>query len=152
MKNKTKSKFDPIVELISAFEEDLNDTSLVENYNRFESELKVAKDNHNKLVPVINTNTNLIKELKESILTQALQGIISVDANKRFNKLTTQLEKDIAQIKGYRQEIDRLALLLDNYNDWSDRKFFGWWKAIKAVDPTTAPWLEWKQQYKGKII
>lgn len=148
----SKKKHDPVKALIKAFHDEVKDTELQENYNRFERDLKRVKEHHNQLVPLINSTLQKIQVLKDAVLNQAINEIIATDAIKRLSDLEKEKTEYIEKIEMYKEEIIRLGSLMEKYEDWSERKLFLWWKVIKVVDPETIPWVDWKETYKGKII
>ena len=137
---------------MDAFLSDVNDTELQENYNRFERDLKRVKEQHNQLVPLVNSTLQKIESLKDAVLNQAMNEIIATDAIKRLHDLEKERTEYFVKIEKYKEEILRLGTLMENYEDWSQRKLFGWWKAIHAVEPNTPAWMDWKKTYEGKII
>jgi len=148
----SKEKHNPIKELKKAFQQEWDDNELQERFNRFESDLKSAKDAHNKLVSQVNANLHTINTLKESVLQQALCGVLSHEATEKIYKLEAENEELIKKIEFQKEAISKNADLMDKYEDWSDRKLFIWWQAIKAVDPETEPWMEWKDKRDSKIF
>ena len=147
-----KQKFDPVKSLMDAFQGDVDDNELQVNYNRFVRDLSDLKEKHNELVPLINSNLDKINSLKEAIFTQAINGIIATEAIQRLKEIETENESHVSKIQLYSESINKTASLIEKYEDWSNRKLFTWWKAIRAVDPNTLPWLEWKTSYEDKII
>lgn len=148
----SKAKHDPVKALMEEFLSDVNDNELQDNYNRFGKTLKLDKERHNKLIPQINQNLTTIQDLKESIFTQSLQGIIAKDAIQMYKDVEKENETLIQKLNALKEEIKRTAVLMEKYEDWSERKLFIWWKAISAVEPNTIPWADWKKTYEGKII
>lgn len=147
-----KKKNDPVKALMKAFKDEVNDTELQENYDRFTRDLKRFKDNHNEIVPVVNENLGKIQALKEAVLSQALSGVLAPQAVEKINEIEKENESLIKNIEFYQGKINETASLIEKYEDWSTRKLFIWWQAIKAVDSETLPWLDWKKTYEGKII
>lgn len=148
----SKKKHNPVQALKQTFQEAWDDNELDERYQNFKSHLKEAKEDYNGLVTQVNDNLDVISTLKESILSQALCGIISPTANSKIKELENKNEKLIEQLKFQQEIIDKNKNLIHKYQDWSERKLFIWWQAIKAVDPETKPWLEWKEDYNDKIF
>jgi len=148
----SKKKHDPVKALKKAFQQEWDDNELDERYQRFERDLERAKEAHNELVPVINDNLAVIRPLKESVLEQALCGVLSTDATLKIKELEAENEELIEKIEAQREIIDENKALMEKYKDWSDRKLFIWWQAIKAVDPETEPWIEWKDKRDAKIF
>lgn len=148
----SKKKHDPVKALKKAFQQEWDDNELHERYQKFERNLLIAKESHNKLVPVINNNLQVIRTLKESVLQQALCGILNPAATEKIHKLEAENEELIKKIEFQKEAISKNANLMDKYEDWSDRKLFIWWQAIKAVDPETESWLEWKDKKDAKIF
>jgi hypothetical protein len=152
MKNSEQKKHNPVKALIKAFHDEVNDPELQENYNRFTRDLQRYKDKHNDIVPIVNENLGKIRTLKEAVLSQALGGVLAPQAVEKITVIEKENEDLIKNIEFYQGKIKETADLIEKYEDWSGRKLFTWWKAILAVDPETAPWLDWKKTYEGKII
>lgn len=150
--SKNKQKHNPVQALKQAFQEEWDDNELDERYQNFKFHLKEAKEDYNGLVTQVNDNLDVISTLKESVLSQALCGIISPASNSKIKELEDKNEKLIEQLEFQQEIIDKNKNLIHKYQDWSNRKLFIWWQAIKAVDPETEPWLEWKKTYNNKIF
>lgn len=148
----SKKKHDPIKALKAAFQEQVEDKELQRNYDSFKSAYDYAKEEHNKLVPQINENLATLQTLKESVLCLALEGVLSPDASARVKELEGVNMDLIERIEEYKGEMEYNKSLIENYELLSERKLFTWWKALKAVDPETEPWLEWKETFNDKII
>ena len=148
----SNKKHDPLKALKQAFQKSYDDNELQERFNRFEKDLKSAKETHNKLVPRVNANLHTINTLKESVLQQALCGVLSLEATEKIKTLEAENKELIQKIEFQKEAISKNADLMDKYEDWSDRKLFIWWQAIKAVDPETEPWVEWKDKFDKKIF
>lgn len=148
----SKAKHNPVKALTKAFLSDVNDNELQDNYNQHEKSLKLDKERHNKLVPQINQNLTIGQDLKESIFTQSLQGIIAKDAIQMYKDVEKETETLIQKLNALKEKIKHTAALIEKYEDQSGQKLFGWWKAISAAEPNTLPWLDWKKPYEGKII
>ena len=148
----SKKKHDPVKALMKAFEDEVNDTELQENYDRFVRDLARLKEEHNKIVPLVNVNLEKIHSLKDAIFNQAINGIIATEAIEKIKEIEADNEKYLSNINIYLEKINKTATLIEKYEDWSTRKLFIWWQAIKAVDPETVAWLEWKETFKNKII
>lgn len=148
----SKKKHDPVKALMKAFQDDVNDTELQKNYDKFINDLQMYKDRHNEIVPVVNKNLGKIRTLKEVVLSQALGSVLSPHAVEKIDEIEKENESLIQKIELYQSKIKETADLIEKYEDWSNRKLFGWWKAISAVEHKTLPWLDWKKPYEEKII
>jgi hypothetical protein len=148
----SKKKHDPVKALKAAFKEQIEDTELQRNYDGFKHNLEHTKEKHNELVPQINQNLSSIRTLKESILNLALEGVLSPDASTRVKELEEANEDLIERIEEYKMEIEENQASIEKYEQLNFHKLFIWWKALRAVDPETEPWLEWKETYNDKII
>lgn len=147
-----KKPHDPVASLKRAFRETVEDPELHERWVRFQRDLERAKREHNEIVSVVNSNLEEIRTLKESILNLAMLGIISTEARDRVLKLEADNEDLIHQIERWKAEIEENEKLINQYEKASDHKLFVWWQALKAVDPGTPSWLDWKEDYKDQII
>lgn len=148
----SKQKHNPVKALVKAFEDVVNDTNLQENYDLFVRDLKRLKEDHNKIVPLINLNLEKIHSLKDAILTQAINGIVATEAIGKLKEIEKDNEKYISDIQVYAEKISKTATLIEKYEDWAERKLFVWWQALNAVEPETLPWLDWKKTFEEKII
>jgi uncharacterized membrane protein YgaE (UPF0421/DUF939 family) len=148
----SKKKHDPVKALMDAFHAEVNDTELQENYNRFTKDLQRYKDKHNEIVPTVNENLEKLRILKAAVLAQAISGVLAPQAVEKITAIEEENKDLIKNIEFYQGKIKETADLIEKYEDWSGRKLFIWWQAICAVDPETAPWMDWKKTYEGKII
>jgi hypothetical protein len=148
----SEKKHNPVKALMKAFHDEVNDPELQENYNRFTHDLQRYKDKHNEIVPIVNENLEKLRILKAAVLAQAISGVLAPQAVEKITATEKENEDLIKNIEFYQGKIKETADLIEKYEDRSGRKLFTWWKAILAVDPETAPWVEWKKTYEGKII
>ena len=100
----------------------------------------------------VNLSQVVINTLKESVLSQALCGVLSPVASDKIKELEAENTDLIKQIKVEAEIIEKNKALMQKYKDWSERKLFIWWQAIKAVDPETEPWIEWRDSMDSKIF
>lgn len=147
-----KKQHDPVEALKKAFEEQVNDQELQRNYDGFKRNLEYVKSQHNELVPLINANLHSIRSLKDVVLNSAMEGVTALEAVEQIKVLEDKNSEMIEQINVYKEKIDYNKGLIEKYDYLNDHKLFVWWQALKAVDPETKPWIEWKETYKDKII
>ena len=147
-----KKEHNPVEALKKAFEDEVNDLELQERYDLFQKNLKRAKDDHNKLVPLLNQNVEARNVLTGVIYSSAMEGILSIEATKKVKELKAEMEVLVAELEIHKESMDYNQKLIEKYKDWSDRKLFIWWQALKAVDPETKAYIEWKETYKDRII
>lgn len=147
-----KKEHNPVEALKKAFNEEVNDTELQERYDRFVNDLERVTEGHNKLVAEINQNIEAIHILKDVVYKSAVQGILAEEAVKKIKELEAINVELMEELDSYKDRIKYNKDLVEKYKDWSDRKLFIWWQALKAADPTTGAWAEWKETFKGKII
>jgi hypothetical protein len=147
-----KKKHNPVKALLDAFLSEVNDTELQQNYDRFINDLKRYKDEHNEIVPTVNENLEKLRILKGAVLAHAISGVLSPQAVEKITAIEKENEDLVKTIEFYQGKIKETADLIEKYEDWSNRKLFVWWKAIRTVKPDTAPWMTWKKDYEGKII
>jgi predicted membrane GTPase involved in stress response len=147
-----KKEHNPVEALKKAFEEEINDLELQGNYDRFQKNLERAKDAHNKLVPLLNQNVEARQILADVVYKSAMEGILSIEATKKVKELEAEMEVLVAELEIHKESMDYNKKLIENYKDWSCRKLFIWWQALKAVDPETEAYIEWKETYKDRII
>jgi predicted transcriptional regulator len=149
---KTKVEKTPMELLTKAFLEDFNDNELQERYEQFERKVKTLKGQYNELVPKINQSIDNSKGLAVMIVESAKMGFLNEQAIERIKEeecLFDELKKRADFFKkGFMDEED----LMKKYKDNSKEKLFHWWKAFKAIDKKTEPWLTWKRPYENKII
>jgi len=145
-------KNDPVWALNKAFNEEIENQELNENYESFQNSYEYVKKRHNELVPQINQNLVSIKKLKESILNLAMEGVLAEAAVKKLKELDEVNDGLVNQLEEYQEKMDYNQKLINKYKEWSESKLFIWWQAFKAVDPGTSDWLTWKASFKDKII
>lgn len=147
-----KKEHNPVEALKKAFNEEVNDTELQERYDRFHKDLDRVREGHNKLVTSINQNLEVIHNLKDVVYKSAVQGILAEEAVKKIKELEAENADLVKELDSYKDRIQYNKDLIEKYKDWSDRKLFIWWQALKAADPTTEAWIQWKEAFKNKII
>ena len=148
----SNKKHDPVDALKKAFEEAVNDPELQERYDRFKSARDYAKEEYNKLVIRINENISSLGILDQCILAQAKLGIIATESIAKVKEIQSVNDGLIHRIEGFRATLDENDDLIKKYDETTRDRLFIWWQTLKAVDPETKPWLEWKHLYKNKQI
>ena len=115
-------------------------------------DLERVTEGHNKLVTEINQNIEAIQILKDIVYKSAVQGILAEEAVKKIKELEAKNAELVEALDSYKDRVAYNKDLIEKYKDWSQRKLFIWWQALKAVDPTTEAWIQWKETFKDKII
>jgi len=142
----------PVEVLFAAFMEDFNDTELQERLDNFERTLKSLKDRYNELVPNLNDALKDQSILNQMILDSAKMSFINTDAIKRLKVVENYLKENMATADDLKTKMQYEEDLIAKYRSNSQDRLFQWWKSIKALEPNTKPWLEWKSMYSSKII
>jgi len=132
--------------------EDLEDKELQENYDRFKRSRESAKASYNTCVPTLNSMINKIVNLKELIVSLAVQGLPTEKAVKRLAKLDNSFTKLSEKADQYKAEMDKQGDLIKKYEDLNERKLFIHWQYLTLLKVTDQSWLEFKKQYKDIII
>jgi len=134
------------------FKEDLEDGELQENFQSFQRARESAKTSYNATVPTLNSMVDKIVNLKELIVTLAVQGLPTEKVVKKLAKLDDSFTALAKKSDAYKQELDRQDALIKNYKDWNERKLFMHWKYLTHFGVTSEPWLDWKKQYIDTMI
>jgi len=134
------------------FKEDLADKELQENYEGFKRHRESAKTSYNACVPTLNSMISKIVNLKELIVSLAVQGLPTEKAVKRLAKLDNSFTKLSEKADHYKAEMDKEGDLIEKYKDWTGRKLFMHWDYLTLLKATDKPWLEWKKQYEDIVI
>jgi hypothetical protein len=130
----------------------VEDLELQERYDRFQKDLQMYKDNHNEIVPTVNENLEKLRTLKAAVLAQALSGVLAPQAVEKIKDIEKENQDLIKNIEFYQGKIKETKDLIEKYENWSNKRLFVWYQALKAVDPETKPYLEWQETYKNRII
>lgn len=142
----------PVEKVFASFMEDFNDRELQERFENFERTLKSLKDQYNKMVPNLNDALKDQSTLNQMILDSAKMSFINTDAIKRLKVVEAYLDENMKIANDLKSKMDYEQELITKYKQNSHDRLFQWWKTIKAVEPATKPWLEWKTMYDSKII
>ena len=142
----------PVEMVHAAFMEDFNDSELQERFDNFERTLKSLKDRYNELVPNLNDALKDQSILNQMILDSAKMSFINTDAIKRLKIVDNYLNENMAKADDLKTKMQYEEDLIKKYRENSQDRLFQWWKSIKALEPNTKPWLEWKSMYSSKII
>jgi len=134
------------------FKEDLEDGELQGNFEGFQRARESAKTSYNATVPTLNSMVDKIVNLKELIVTLAVQGLPTEKVVKRLAKLDNSFTALAKKSDAYKQELDRQDALIKNYKDWNERKLFMHWKYLTQFGVTSEPWLDWKKQFGDTMI
>ena len=134
------------------FKEDQEDGELQENFESFQRARESAKTSYNATVPMLNSMIDKIVNLKELIVTLALQGLPTEKVVKRLTKLENSFTALAKKSEAYKQELDRQDELIKNYKDWNQRKLFMHWKYLSHFGVINEPWLDWKKQFVDTMI
>ena len=142
----------PVERVFAAFMEDFNDKELQERLEGFERTLKSVKTRYNELVPNLNDALTDQTILNQMILDSAKMGFINTDAIKRLKIVDSYLDENMQIADDLKQKMQSEEALIRKYKENSHDRLFRWWQSIKAVEPDTIPWLDWKSMYDSKII
>ena len=134
------------------FKEDFKDRELQRNYDGFKMSRDIWKEKYNELVPEINSLIKRIVNLKELIVTQAVQGISNTESVKRLAKLDDKFTKLTETADRFKAKMNEEDEFIKNYKDWNERKLFMHWRYLTHFGVTTEPWMDWKKQFVDVII
>ena len=134
------------------FREDFEDKELQRNFDGFKMSRDIWKEKYNELVPEINSLIKRIVNLKELIVTQAVQGISNTESVKRLAKLDEKFTKLTEVADKYKAKMDEEDEIIKKYKDWTERKLFLHWRYLTHFGVTTEPWMDWKKQFVDVII
>ena len=152
---KAKKEVNPeIAEFILAqMNLEIEDKELQSNYERFQRTREAAKERHNKIVPIINAKIDEGNALKECIVELAIRGLSTKEAAEKAVTLLNEVKELREQIAREQKIMVDEQELITNYKNYSERKFFNYWKLLKEADPKgTKPWMEWFKPYKEIIF
>ena len=152
---KVKKEVNPEISefILAQMNAEIEDKELQSNYEKFQRTREAAKERHNKIVPVINSKIDEGNALKECIVELAIRNLCTKEAAEKsvilFNEVK-ELREHIAREQKIMVEEQEL---ITKYKDYSERKFFNYWKLLKAADPKgITPWMEWFKPYKEIIF
>lgn len=147
-----KKEITPLDKLVKTFLDDYNDNELQNRYDGMVTKEKRARDNYNELLPRINDLLNRQAVLKYMIIESAKMGFLNAEATQQLIEIDKQLDetRDTADI--WKRDSEHEAELIERYKTATSNKLFIYWKAIKAVDSTIVPWMDWKVPYENKIF
>lgn len=134
------------------FKEDFKDRELQNNYDGFKMSRDIWKEKYNELVPEINSLIKRIVNLKELIVTQAVQGLSNTESVKRLAKLDDKFTKLTETADRFKAKMNEEDEFIEKYKDWNQRKLFMHWKYLTLLKVTKEPWMEWKKQYEDVMI
>lgn len=147
---KNKTDFEKIY---AEFQSELNDKELQKRYDGFKKTREAAKERHNEMVPVINALIEKGNSIKELIVDLAIAELCTKEAAKEAVKIKHEVDDLREKIMREKEIMAEEDALIKKYEDYSERKFFHYWKMFKVLDPNTPSWLDWyHKQYKGQII
>jgi len=134
------------------FESDYDENELQERFENFESTVKHFKSLYNELVPQINEKLKNVKELNGMIVESALMGFLNNDAAVKLKEVKAVLAEQMESADGFKEKFTKEESLIKFYKENTHNKLFHYWKMFKAIDPATAPWLDWKRSYDQRIF
>ena len=149
---KPKKELTPMEALHKEFMSDFNDNELQERFNNFEKNVKYWKGLYNDLVPKINDNINKKNTLVALIVECAKLDMLNTDAVNQLKETEKYLDEWFSKADEYRAKFEEEDALIKKYKEGSHNRLFNWWKAFRAIDPKTEPWLEWSKPYSNRIF
>lgn len=149
---KTKKELTDYEKVMKAFEEDFNDLELQERFDNFERTLANLKESYNEHVPEVNAKMKMSQDLAQMILDSAMMGFLNNDAIAKVKEVNTYLDGIRPYLDDLKVKMDKEKSLIEKYKEGSQNKLFQYWKTFKAMDKSTAPWIDWKRQYEKRIF
>ena len=149
---KTKKELTDIEKVWKEFKEDFDDKELQERFDTFEKNLANMKERYNEHVPEVNEKMKMTQDLAQMILDSAMMGFLNNDAIAKVKEVNTYLDGIRPYLDDLKEKMQKEQELIEKYKEGSKNKFFHYWKIFRAIDPTTAPWLEWYKQYEKNIL
>jgi chromosome segregation ATPase len=149
---KTKKELTDLEKVMKEFREDFDDKELQERFDSFERTLANLKESYNEHVPEINQKVKMQQDLAQMILDSAMMGFLNNDAIAKAKEVNTYIDGIRPYLDDLKEKMQKEQDLIEKYKEGSKNKFFHYWKIFKAIDSTTAPWIEWFKQYEKSII
>jgi len=149
---KVKKELTDLEKVWKEFESDLNDPELQERYNRFVKNLEESKAQYNEHIPEVNQKIKMSQDLAQMIIDSAMMGFLNNDAIQKAKEVSAYLDGIRPHLDSLKEGIETQKDLIDKYKEKSKDKFFHYWKVLKSIDSTTAPWMEWYRPYENRII
>jgi hypothetical protein len=117
-----------------------------------QSAYKSLADRHNETLKIYETAIAEFNNLDSIILQSAKAGMLHTEAIERSKKIESEIDSLTQSLNKSQAEVEYEKDLLKKYVDWSERKLFTWWQALKAINSEIAPWIDFKQEYKDLVF
>ena len=141
-----------IESLWKAFHESYDDNELQVRYNGFQKNLESFKKQYNEMVPNINSALEDQTILRNQIIDSAKMSFLNTDSIKRLKVVETYLSENLPQIEDLKEKMSREENLIKKYEESSHSRLFNWWQALRSIDSSITPWMEWRTKYDKKIF
>ena len=134
------------------FQSELTGGELQLNYDEFVEAVNELNPQYEDIFIHHQKMENEISEVKDAILMSALNSVSSEGLNRKLRDLESACEELEDEMNIIYSKIKHYEELITNYEDWSERKLFVWWKVFTTLDDTTPNWGVWWNTYKNNII
>lgn len=134
------------------FQSELTGGELQLNYDEFVEAVNELNPQYEDIFIHHQKMENEISEVKDAILMSALNSVSSEGLNRKLRDLESACEELEDEMNIIYSQIKHYEELITNYEDWSERKLFVWWKVFTTLDDTTPNWSVWWNTYKNNII
>ena len=151
MGKKKKKELTDLEKVNAVLQEDLDDKEIQERYDGFVRERDRLESDWEDLEKQYQELERKEERLKYIVLQSALDGVLGKKsvAVSELRELLKE-KKDLGEtMDNIHKRAEYQKFLIDRYDLLSDKQFFTYWKILKALDPETPEWLEWKTQYEG---
>jgi|688.fasta_scaffold43990_9 vacuolar-type H+-ATPase subunit I/STV1 len=134
------------------FREELEDQELQIRYDRMVSGFNSMVENYNHCLKKVESLLNEQQKLKEMLFEAVKMKLDYTEIMSRIeehNKTVASEEKILSELY---TELEKERALIEKYKQWSENKFFIYWKIFKELDSEFHNWQEFKTLHKDTII
>ncbi len=139
--------------LLKQFNAELADEELKRNYDSFVKAKNIMEVRVERYITQINSLQDNINKHRNCIIDTLKLGYTDVPyLINGLSQLETELEKVREDFTKSKSELDKTIACIERYDELSDSRKLTYFILLSKSGDINSTWLEFKEQYKDKII
>jgi hypothetical protein len=134
------------------FREELEDKEIQTRYDRMVSGFNSMVENYNHCLKKVESLLNKQQKLREMLFEAVKMKLDYTEIMSRIEEHNTTLASEEKILSELYTELEKERALIEKYKQWSENKFFIYWKIFKELDSEFPKWTEFKKTHEERII
>jgi DNA repair ATPase RecN len=134
------------------FREELEDQELQIRYDRMVNGFNTMLENYNHRLKKVESLMNKQNKLREMLFDAVKMKLDYTEIMSNIEEVNSSFSAEEKVLSELYTELEKERALIEKYKQWSENKFFIYWKIFKELDSEFPKWTEFKKIHEERII